>query len=174
MFFSATFILSDFNPYLLSYCPFGKTNNKYHLTRYLTGMIPNDLYIWNFTRHCVFLNKREVLSRFFGKSNIFKYVSTCQTRSSDFWTLCARLCVFSLYISHLLLSSQQASIAIWTILISKSWWWLLKLKRLTSTLHHNTFTYLDYVFLLPSYCRILIHIYFHIYIYIYIKYKLIK
>ena len=32
---------------------------------------------------------------------------------------------------------------------------------LTSTLNHNKFTYLDYVFLLPSYVRILIHIYFH-------------
>ena len=47
----------------------------------------------------------------------------------ELWTLCARLCIFSLYISHLLLSSQQASIAMWTILISKSWWLLLKLKR---------------------------------------------
>ena len=33
---------------------------------------------------CVILNKREVLSHFFGKSNIFKYVSTYQTRSNDF------------------------------------------------------------------------------------------
>ena len=51
----------------------------------------------------------------------------------------------------------------WTIfLISKPWWWLLKPKRLTSTLHLDKFTYLDYyVFLLSSYCRILIHIYFH-------------
>ena len=38
-------------------------------------------------------------------------------------------------------------------------------ETLTSTLHHNKFTYLDYAFLLPSYCRILIHIYFHMYIY---------
>ena len=37
-------------------------------------------------------------------------------------------------------------------------------ETLTSTLHNNKFTYLDYVFLLPSYCRILIPIYFHIYI----------
>ena len=64
------------------------------------------------------------------------------------------VCIFSLYSFHLLLLSQQASIAMWTILISKPWWWLLKPKRLTSTLHHNIFTYLDYVFLLSSYCRI--------------------
>ena len=39
-------------------------------------------------------------------------------------------------------------------------------ETLTSTLYHNKFTDLDYVFLLPSYCRILVHIYFHIYIYV--------
>ena len=33
----------------------------------------------------------------------------------EFWTLCACLCIFSLYISHLLLSSQQAPIDMWTI-----------------------------------------------------------
>ena len=32
-------------------------------------------------------------------------------------------CIFSLHTFHLLLLSQQASIAMWTILISKSWWW---------------------------------------------------
>ena len=36
-----------------------------------------------------------------------------------------------------------------------------KTETLRSTLHHNKFTNLDYVFLLPSYSRILIHIYFH-------------
>ena len=49
--------------------------------------------------------------------------------------------------------SQQASIAMWTILISKSWWWLLKPERSTSTLHHNKFTYLDYIFLLLDLCK---------------------
>ena len=34
-------------------------------------------------------------------------------------------------------------------------------ETLMSILDHNKFTYLDYVFLLPSYCWILIHIYFH-------------
>ena len=52
--------------------------------------------------------------------------------------------------------SQQASLTMWTILISKSCRWLLKPKRSTSTLHHNKFTNLD------SY------IYTYIYIYIYI------
>ena len=35
-------------------------------------------------------------------------------------------------------------------------------ETLMSTLHLNKFTYLDYVFQLPTYCWILIHIYFHI------------
>ena len=89
------------------------------------------------------------------------------------WPLCARLCIFSLYISHLLQSSQQASIAMWTILISKSWWWLLQPRRWTSTLIHYKFTYLDYVFLLSSssssdiYIYIYVCIYIYIYIYIY-------
>ena len=82
--FSATFLLSDFNPYLLSLCPFGKTNTKYNLTRHLSWTTSKrSTYIGKFTCRCVFLDKREVLSRFFGKSNIFKYVSTCQTRSYD-------------------------------------------------------------------------------------------
>ena len=50
-------------------------------------------------------------------------------KTFELWTLCARLWIFSLYISHLLLSSQQVSIAMWTIMISESWWWLLKPKR---------------------------------------------
>ena len=45
-------------------------------------------------------------------------------------------------------------------LISKSCWGLLKLKRSRSTLIHCEFPYSVYVFLLSSYCRILIHIYF--------------
>ena len=64
------------------------------------------------------------------------------------------VCIFSLYTFYFLLLSQQASIAMWTILISKSWRWLRKPKRSTSTLHHNKFTYLDYVFLLSSYSYI--------------------
>ena len=65
-------------------------------------MIPNNLYIWKLTCRCVFLNKREVLSRFFGKSNIFKYVSTSQTRSYDFWimnAMCTFVYLFVVYFS---------------------------------------------------------------------------
>ena len=40
-------------------------------------------------------------------------------------------------------------------------------ETLTSTLHHNIFTYLDYVFSATFILLDFIHIYFHIYIYIY-------
>ena len=59
---------------------------------------------------------------------------------------CVHVCIFSLYTFYLVPLSRQVSIVMWTILISKSWLWLLKPKRLTSTLHHDKFTYLDYVF----------------------------
>ena len=94
-------------------------------------MIPNDLYIWKLTCRWVFLDK-QILSSFFGKSIIFKYIFPCARHvlmTFELSTLCTRLCIFPLYISHLLLSSKQASIAIWTILISKSWWWLMKPKH---------------------------------------------
>ena len=114
--FSCYLYTVGFYPYLLSYCLFGK--NKYQIHSYITFNMDdsNDLYIWKLIC-CVFLNKREVLSRFFEKSYIFKYFSTCQTRSDafEFWTLCACLSIFSLYISHLLLSSQQSPIDMWTI-----------------------------------------------------------
>ena len=105
--------------------------------------------------------------RCFWKSNIFKYFSTCQTRSNEFWFLNAT-CTFInllLYISHLLLSSQQASIAMWTILISKSLMMVTETETLTSTLHHNIFTYLDSVFSATFILSDFIHIYFDIYIY---------
>ena len=63
------------------------------------------------------------------------YVSTCQTRSYDFWimnAMCMFVYLFVIFF-HLLLSSQQASVAMWTILISKSWWWRPAPKRSTST-----------------------------------------
>ena len=44
----------------------------------------------------------------------------------------------------------------------------LDIKMLTPTLHHNIFTYLDYVFSATFILSDFIHIYFHIYIYIYI------
>ena len=66
--------------------------------------------------------------------------------------------------SFLLVNLDQVQFSgqnMWTILIFKSWWWLLKPKRSTTSLHHNIFTYLFFLcfFLLPSYCRILIHIF---------------
>ena len=72
-------------------------------------MIPNDLYIWKLTCRCVFLNKREVLSRFFGKSNIFKYVSSCQTRSYDFWIMNAMRTFMYLFVVYFFICSCHLS-----------------------------------------------------------------
>ena len=56
---------------------------------------------------------------------------------------------------------------VFIILISMSWWWLLKPKRSISTLHHDIFTYLDIFF---CYCHTIKFwsIFTLIYIYIYI------
>ena len=45
---------------------------------------------------------------------------------------------------------------------------VIKTETLTSTLHHDIFTYLDYIFPATFILSDFIHIYFHIYIYIYI------
>ena len=74
-------------------------------------------------------------------------------KTFEFWTLCSCLCIFSLYISHLLLSSQSIHryVNYFDIQVLMM---VTETERLTSTLHQNIFTYLDYVFLLPSYIYI--------------------
>ena len=140
---------SYFNPYLLSYCPFGKTNTKYNLTQHLTLMtLKRSTYIWKCTCRCVFLNKREALSRLFGKSNIFKYVSTYQTRSNDLWimnAMCAFMYLFVVYFSFAPVISASIHrygnyFDIQVLMM------VTETETLTSTLHHNKFTYLDYFF----------------------------
>ena len=85
----------------------------------------------------------------------------------EFWTLCACLFIFSLYISHLLLSSQQSPIYIVNYFISKSWWWLINRNVNVDFTSWYIHLFGLYFFLLPSYCRIL-SIFTFIYIYIYI------
>ena len=106
------------------------------------------IYIWKLTCLCVFLNKREVLSCFFGKSNIFKYVSTCQTRSYDFWiinAMCTFVYLFVVYFSFapVISASIRRYVKYFDIQILMM---VTETETLTSTLHHNIFTYLDYVF----------------------------
>ena len=114
-------------------------------------MIPNDLYIWKLTCRCVFLNKQEDLSRFFGKSNIFKYFSTCQTRSNDFWimnAMCMFMYLFVVYFSFapVISASIHRYVNYSDIQVLMM---VTETETLASTLHLNKFTYLDYVFLLP-------------------------
>ena len=77
----------------------------------------------------------------------------------ELWTLCACLCIFSLYIS-LFAPVISASIHRYVnysdieVLMM-----VTETETLTSTLHHNKLTYLDYVFLLLSYIYIYIYIY---------------
>ena len=128
-------------------------------------MIPNNLYIWKLTCRCVFLNKQEVLSRFFGKYeyNIFKYVSTCQTRSYDFWmmnTMCMFKYLSVVYFSFapVISASINCYVKYFDIQVLMM---VTETETLTSTLHHNTFTYLDDVF-----SATFIYIYIYIYIWL--------
>ena len=110
-------------------------------------MIPNNLYIWKLTC-CIFLNKQEVLSNFFEKSNIFKYFSTCQTRSNDFWIMNTTGTFMYLFVVYFLFAPVISTsihhyvnyLDIQVVMM------VTETKTLTSTLHHNIFTYLDYVF----------------------------
>ena len=149
------YMLLSFNPYLLSYCPFGKTNTKYNLTWHLTWMIPNDLYIWKLNCFCIFLNK---LSRFFGNptfSNIFPHARYVLMT----FELCTFVYLFVVYFlfAPVISASIHHYVNYFDIQVL-----MMVTETLTSTLCHNKFTYLDYVFLLPSNGRILIHIYFHV------------
>ena len=111
-------------------------------------MIPNDLYIWKLTCRCVFLNKGEVLCRFFVKSNIFKYISTCQTRSYDFWIMNAMFTLVYLFVVYfsfapVISASIHRHVNYFDIKVLMM---VIETETLTSTLHHNIFTYLDYIF----------------------------
>ena len=121
-------------------------------------MIPNDLYIWKLVAYFS-INRRFCLISLGNPtfSNIFPRAKHV-IMTFELWTLSARSSLFSLYISHRLLSSQQASVAMWTISISKSWCVVTETKTLTSILHHNIFTYLDYIF-----SATFIYIYIYIY-----------
>ena len=123
-------------------------------------MIPNDLPIWKLTC-CVFPNKREVLSRFFRKSNIFKYVSTCQTCSYDFWimnAMCTFVYLFVVYFSFapVISASIHRYVNYFDIQVLMM---VTETQMLTLTLYHNIFTYLDYVF-----SATFVYIYIYIYV----------
>ena len=95
----------------------------------------------------VFLNKWAVLSHFFVKSNIFKYVSPCQTRSNEFWimnAMCTFVYVFVVYFSFapVISANIHRYVNYFDIQVLMM---VTETETLTSTLHHNIFTYLDYV-----------------------------
>ena len=117
------------------------------------------------TCRCVFLNKREVLFRFFAKSNILKYHSTYQT--TFLWLLnlnamCTFVYLFVIYFSFasVISASIHRYVNYFDIQVLMM---VTETETLTSTIHHNIFTYLDYVFSATF-----------IYIYIYIRVSLNK
>ena len=125
-------------------------------------MIPNDLYIWKLTCRCIFLNKQEVLSRFFGKFNIFKYFSTCQTHSNDFWimnAMCTFMYLFVVYFPFAPVNSASIHryVNYFDIQVLVM---VTETETLTLTLHHNIFACLDCFFSAT---------FIYIYIYIYLK-----
>ena len=73
----------------------------------------------------------------------------------EFWTLCACLSIFSLYIFHLLLSSQPSPIDMWTISYPSpdDGYWNRNVNVDFTSWYIHLFGL--YFFLLPSYCRIL-------------------
>ena len=115
-FFPGNLHTVGFYPYLLSYCLFEK--NKYQIHSYITFNMDDSkwsihmkTYVAYFSingRFCLVSLKNPTFSNIFPRA---KHV----LMTFEFWTLCACLSIFSLYISHLLLSSQQAPIALWTI-----------------------------------------------------------
>ena len=85
---------------------------------------------------------------FFGKCNISKYFSTCQTRSYDFWimnVMCTFVCLFVVYFSFAPVNSASIHryVNYFDIQVLMM---VTETETLTSTLHHNIYTYLDYVF----------------------------
>ena len=91
----------------------------------------------------------------------FSNVSTRQTRSYDFWivnAMCTFVNLFAVYFSFapVISASIQPYENYFDIQVLMI---VTETEMLTSTLHHNKFTYLDYVFLLPSYIYIYIYIY---------------
>ena len=77
--------------------------------------------------------------------------STCQTRSNDFWIMIAMCTFIYLFVVYFSSASIHRYVNYFDIKVLMM---VTETKTLTSILHHNIFTYLDNVFLLPSYCRI--------------------
>ena len=142
------------------------------------------IYIWKLTCLYVFLNKREDVSRFFRKSNIFKYISTCQTRSKHLWTMnamCTLLyfrCI--LFFCSCYLSKHPSLCELFWYLNPDDGYWNQNVQRRLYIII-NSPIWIIYIFLclrtvgfwsrftfIYSYICIFIYLYIFLYIYIYI------
>ena len=104
---------------------------------------------------------------------VFKYFSMCQTRSNNSWIMnpiCTFMYLFVVYFSFapVISASIHRYVNYFYIQVLMM---VTETETLTSTLNHDIFTYLDYVF----FCYLHTHTYIHtngqlttIYIYIYI------
>ena len=105
--------------------------NKYQIYSYLTSNMDDFKMICIYENLLVFayflINERIYLVSLGKRFQIYFHVPDTFLTHLNYERY-VHVCTFPLYTFHLLLLSQHASIAMWTILISKSWWWLLKLK----------------------------------------------
>ena len=118
------------------------------------------------------IHMKTYLLRIFEKSNIFKYFSTCQTRSDDFWILnamCMFMYLFVAYFSFapVISASTHRHCELFHIQVLMM---VAETETLTSTLHHDIFTYLDYILscnlhTVGFFPYLLSYIYIYIYIY---------
>ena len=98
---------------------------------------------------CILLVRRVwvyIYIYFFGKSNIFKYFSSCQTRSYDFWimnAMCTFIYLYVVYFSFAPVISASIHVNYFDIQVLRM---VTETETLTSTLHHKIFTYLDCFF----------------------------
>ena len=116
------------------------------------------------------------MSRFFGKSDIFKYFPTCQSRSYDFWimnAMCTFMYLFLVYFSFapVISASIYRYMNYFDIIVLMM---VIETETLTSTLLLNIFTDLDYVFISATFILSDFYSYLLLYIYIYIYNLLIS
>ena len=94
-------MLSDSDPYLLSYCPFGKTNTKYILTWYLTRMTSKQsVYMKTYLFLRISLKKTGGFFLSLKKNPTFSNIFPCTKHILNTFklrTLCARLYLFVIY-----------------------------------------------------------------------------
>ena len=118
------------------------TNIKYNLTRWF-----QTIYIYENLLAVAYFSINGRFCVVSWENPTFSNVSTCQTRSYDFWimnALCTFMYLFVEYFSFapVISGSIHRYVHYFDIQVLMM---VTETETLTSTLHHNKFTYLDYV-----------------------------